>query len=400
MALEETTLRLRLSSILWALKTMTTAAPKLDPKAPGKLRRAWNRLRGGEITPARAFWSVAIGVFVGVQPTPGVHVFIVLGVCVPLRLDAALSYLAANISIPPVAPFLWFASFQVGSRILFGHFAALSVEDARALVHAPGSMLGALAIGSVVFGAGLASVFGSLAYVLARMRGARVVSPESAYGDAIARTAQRYARATKRRASLHYVRAKLLRDPCTRAIFDRAPLGDVLDLGCGRGQLALFLLESGAATSVLGCEWDATKLDLARRAADGLEARFTCGDVRDAEVQPADTVLLVDVLHYFSIPEQDALLTRAARLVRPGGRLLVREASAGHGVRSFLTQLFERIGRALRINRGERLVFRDVARAFVPVLEASGMVCAVEPCWEGTPLSNVLLIARAPERGR
>jgi uncharacterized protein (DUF2062 family) len=141
-------------------------------KAPLRvlLHRGWERLRGGELTPLRAFWSVAVGLFVGVQPTPGLHLPVVLAVCVPLRLDVALSYLATNVSIPPVAPFLWLASIQIGERILAGRFAPLTVEGTRALVRAPGPLLSALVLGSIVLGALLGAMGGSLAYVMARLR--------------------------------------------------------------------------------------------------------------------------------------------------------------------------------------------------------------------------------------
>jgi|SRR5579859_7551069 len=135
-----------------------------------QLGRAWSRLRGGELTPSRAFWSVAVGVFVGVQPTPGLHTPLVLAISVPLRLDAAVSYVATNVSIPPVAPFLWFASLQIGSRILTGHFAPLTVEGMGALVRAPGTLLGALVLGSIVLGASLGAAGGALAHAVARAR--------------------------------------------------------------------------------------------------------------------------------------------------------------------------------------------------------------------------------------
>jgi uncharacterized protein (DUF2062 family) len=140
---------------------------ELPNKAPlrEQFRRAWKRLRGGKLTPARAFWSVALGLFVGVQPTPGLHLPVVLAVCVPLRLDGALGYLATNISIPPVAPFLWLAALQTGERILTGRFAPLTKEGMRALIRAPGPLLGALVLGSIVLGALLGLVGGSLAYV-------------------------------------------------------------------------------------------------------------------------------------------------------------------------------------------------------------------------------------------
>ena len=135
-----------------------------------QLRGAWTRLRGGQLTPARAFWSVAVGLFVGVQPTPGLHLAVVLAVCVPLHLDAALSYLATNVSIPPVAPLLWLASIQIGERILTGRFAPVTVGGMRELVRAPGVLLGALVLGSIVLGTLLGTAGGSLAYVMARRR--------------------------------------------------------------------------------------------------------------------------------------------------------------------------------------------------------------------------------------
>ncbi len=221
---------------------------------------------------------------------------------------------------------------------------------------------------------------------------------------AIERTAARFARASTARASAGYVASKLRRDPAVAAIAGRAPLGDVIDIGCGRGQLAVLLLESGAASRVLGLDHDAEKVALATRAAEGLSATFRVGDARAGDARAgdaragdegeADTVLLVDVLHYMPPDDQDALLRLAASLVRPGGRVLVREATTGMGLRTALTRAAEHVGVALRVNRGQVLAFRDVARELVPVLEGAGLRCAVEPCWAGTPLANVLLEAR------
>lgn len=219
--------------------------------------------------------------------------------------------------------------------------------------------------------------------------------------EAIERTALRYARATKRHGTRHYVVGKLRRDPATRAIAELAPLGDVLDIGCGRGQLDVFLLECGAARSVRGFDWDAEKVALAQRAAEGLAATFDVGDATSAKLAPADTVLLVDVLHYVDVDAQDELLRAAAGMVRPGGRLVLREATRGQGWRSFVTESVERFSRLVRFNLGSRIAIRDVAREIVPALEASAMMCTVEPCWSGTPFANVLVVAtREPAPAR
>ncbi|MFO0679857.1 MAG: class I SAM-dependent methyltransferase [Polyangiaceae bacterium] len=213
------------------------------------------------------------------------------------------------------------------------------------------------------------------------------------FDDAARRTAERYASATNSRATYHYVRGKLRGDPSTRAVFSRAPLGDVLDLGAGRGQLDVLLLEAGAATRIHGLDWDAPKIALARAASKGLDATFEVADMETATLPSADTVLMIDVLHYVDRERQDALLARALGAVRPGGRLLLREADAGRGLRSFFTLLPERIGTALAINRGERVLFRDVEGELAPIARNLGFEVHVEPCWGGTPLSNVLFVA-------
>jgi 2-polyprenyl-3-methyl-5-hydroxy-6-metoxy-1,4-benzoquinol methylase len=213
---------------------------------------------------------------------------------------------------------------------------------------------------------------------------------------ALQRTADRFARATDRPSQRHFTREKLRRDPVARALASAGLLGSVLDVGCGRGQLSLLLLELGLAERVVGCDWDRAKVDLGNRAAEELAARFTTEDVASADLEAADTVLLVDVLHYLDAAKQDALLARTARKVKPGGRLFVREASLGFGWRSAFTSFVERISQAVKFNLGERIAIRHVEREFVPLLEREGMRCRVTPCWSGTPFANVLLTAERP----
>ena len=113
--------------------------------------------------------------------------------------------------------------------------------------------------------------------------------------------------------------------------------------------------------------------------------------MRTVDFGPADTVLLIDVLHYLTIAEQDAMLDRAAAAVRPGGRLLVREAEPRLGWRSWMTLAEERIFTSVGVNRGERVRFRS-ASEIASRMEAAGLRCAVQPAWGKTPFSNVLVI--------
>jgi SAM-dependent methyltransferase len=196
------------------------------------------------------------------------------------------------------------------------------------------------------------------------------------------------------RTRFHWVRSKLLGDPVAKLAVELSS-GSLLDVGTGRGQVPLLLLLLGRVTRVHGIDWDAAKIAAARHAGAGLDATFVQGDVRDAPFVAADTVLLLDVLHYFTVEQQDALLDRAAAAVRPGGRILVREADASAGWRSAMTLWEERTFTFLRVNRGERVRFRT-ARELAARLEAAGLDCEVRPAWRGTPFANVLLVGRRP----
>lgn len=353
------------------------------------IRGAWARLRGGQLTPGKAAASVALGLIVGVTPLWGLHLWIVLGVGLALRLDVPLAYLAANISIPPLLPFITAAEIEIGALLRTGAFLGLT----RAEIGARGvaAFLKDLWIGTAVLGPALATVFGGVTYAaVAHRRGGAAPAPAPPE-DPIERVAARYAHGSI--ATRMYVAGKLRSDPVGSAVValgHHAPLGAVLDLGCGRGQLALLLLEAGVATEVHGLDWDAAKVDEATRAAEGLRATFAPGDVRTFDAEPADTVLLIDVLHYFTESEQSEILARAAGAAQK--RLVVRDIDPERGLRSALTRLQERLTTRAKYNTGERVRVRSM-REVRRELEALGFTVTIEPCWGKTPFSNVLVVA-------
>ncbi|KYG09987.1 hypothetical protein BE21_14825 [Sorangium cellulosum] len=407
-------------------------------------RRAWRELRGSELSAGRTAVAVAIGLFIGSQPIFGCHTPLVLLLCLWFRLDAAIAWVAANISNPLFAPALLTAEFQVGAYLRTGRWLRLheKMSWAQALSEFPEYML----LGAPVVGLALAALGGGLVFALVALKRRRAPSlqrggmepyrlPEDAppWVHAIERVAARYSpqegATPAQRTRFHYVRFKLLGDPVARLIADIAgdrpgALGEVLDIGTGAGQLPILLLELGRAARARGFDWDRAKIEDARRARGGdpgaplppspsprgssgeqpaphvappLAAEFWCADAREAELGDADTVLLIDLLHYFRVEEQDAILRRAAAAVRPGGRLLVREADTERGLRSSITLLEERIFTALRFNRGERVRFRP-AREIVALLEQLGFSCETRPAWGKTPFSNVLIVGTRADR--
>jgi O-methyltransferase involved in polyketide biosynthesis len=106
----------------------------------------------------------------------------------------------------------------------------------------------------------------------------------------------------------------------------------------------------------------------------------------------ADTLLLIDVLHYLAPDEQTALLERAAASLPPGGRLLVRELDAAQRLRAWPAMLAERIARGIGYNRGPALSF-TTADEIVSRLETLGLTCRVD---RTGGLANVLIVAERP----
>lgn len=347
----------------------------------------WQRLRGTPGSPTRAALGVAVGLFIGCQPLYGLHLVLVLAVCLPLRLDAVSSYLAANISNPLFAPFLILAEVEVGA-LLTGR--AVGFDLARARASGAAGFAEQLLIGSLALGAVLSLLGFAVSFFIARQLGAarRGAAPDP-FEAACERVRARYARAPA--ADRYYVAAKLATDPVFPLIAALpGHFGRVWDVGCGRGQLGLLLLELGRAAQVQGCDTDARKIEVATLA--GPEARFGVADAVSVDLGGADTILLIDVLHYLPPAEQDSLLQAAAAAVARGGRLLIRELDASPSARGKVTRFFEWCARRTGFNRGRATHYRP-AQVLTQLLEQQGLTTSVQGASARTPFANVLIVA-------
>ena len=139
-------------------------------------RQAWRRLRGGELTPCRAALSVGLGLVIGMTPAFGLHWLIVIAVCVPLRLDTGVAYLAANISMPFIAPFITFAEVEAGALLLHGRFMAMSPSDLKAA--GIGTLVAERVVGTAVLAPATGAVGGSVAYAFVAWRRRRATRAE------------------------------------------------------------------------------------------------------------------------------------------------------------------------------------------------------------------------------
>jgi len=114
--------------------------------------------------------AVGMGAMVGTSPFFGLHAPIAILLSRVLRLNSIAATLGTQVSLPFLAPFLIFASVQIGHLLLSGHWLDLSVgslDVAGAQAFMTAWLLGSLVLGSVLGGV----TFLVTRSVLGRMRG-------------------------------------------------------------------------------------------------------------------------------------------------------------------------------------------------------------------------------------
>ncbi|MBC7996210.1 MAG: class I SAM-dependent methyltransferase [Rhizobacter sp.] len=208
-----------------------------------------------------------------------------------------------------------------------------------------------------------------------------------------------------------FAHGKLGFDPVFQHLLSQgliAPRARVLDIGCGQGLLAsllracTLLAQQGqwpsqwaaapAAVRVTGIDLRPRDIERAK-ASLGDAAEFVCGDMRLIPFPEADTVVLLDVLHYINVAEQNEVLVRVRRALPPHGTLLLRvgDATARLGFR--FSQWVDTVVAWARTRRVVPLAGRPLAE-WVAQLESLGFDVCSQPMSRGTLFSNVLLVAK------
>lgn len=211
-----------------------------------------------------------------------------------------------------------------------------------------------------------------------------------------------------------WARGKLAYDPIFDALIKMNVFTSdmcVMDLGCGRGLLAAWLLAAESLATqgqwpggsqpakglrFRGVELMAREADCGNRALRplyGQRVQLSGGDMRLADLSGTDAIAILDVLHYIPVNEQENLLDRVRAALGPGGVFVTRVGNADGGLRFKFSRL---VDRCMSFAQGHRLAptWCRPLPAWIETLERRGFGVEATPMSRGTPFANVMLIAR------
>lgn len=208
-----------------------------------------------------------------------------------------------------------------------------------------------------------------------------------------------------------FARSKMRRDRVFRQLLEHGWVTSgqtIADLGCGQGLLAACLAAASEAdreqrwppgwapaphgTFVLG--FDLGERQVLQAQAAGLpNARFTVADMRDVDLPPCDIAACIDTLHYLPLADQDRMLLRARRALRPGGLLLLRVHDSTAPWRWRLGLMIDRLTRGFQ-GGGFGPVHGRTVQAWTSALSQAGFTVETFPMNGRPPFANRLLVAR------
>lgn len=118
--------------------------------------------------------------------------------------------------------------------------------------------------------------------------------------------------------------------------------GRVYDIGCGYGYFSMMMAYMSPQRNILGLDFDEEKIKIAHHANHDLEhLNFVASDANAYNYEPAEAIIISDVLHYMSEAQQQLLLTKCVSALTGTGVLIIRDADSSKATRHWGTKVSE-----------------------------------------------------------
>lgn len=176
--------------------------------------------------------------------------------------------------------------------------------------------------------------------------------------------------------------------PQMLAELEKEPFDAVLDVGCGTGAVLALLHEKYPDRRYVGLDLTPEMIEVARtKVAPGME--FVVGDAENLPFDEAsfDAVLCSNSFHHY--PNPAAFLAGALRVLRPGGRLILRDYTSSDPVVWLMNHVELPLARL--VGHGDVRVLKQ--REFVELAQAAGFEVLVMEAQKGF---RAHLVARRP----
>jgi SAM-dependent methyltransferase len=339
------------------------------------------------LDPGHAAAAVFLGIFIGIVPIYGFQTLAAVGVALLFRLNKPLTVAGTFINNPLLLPLIVVASVDLGCFLRGSPFPPLNASSLTG-AHLKQELLAGV-IGSVPLGILVGGVGAAITALVIRLK----APANPGLRDRIRFVNGLFARCA--RADRGFVRWKLRLDRIFGLLAaENLGSGTVVDLGCGYGMALGFAAFGDSSRRLVGCDLDAHRIAIAREALGALNADLSVADVRRLDLPPAGLILILDVLQYLPVDDQQALLQRCCSALAPQGMLIFRVHDCERGLWSTITMAFDRLifacGRA-----GVRPLMLSAAE-YHSVLENAGMQVEQRRFRNRLPLAHILFIAKKP----
>jgi 2-polyprenyl-3-methyl-5-hydroxy-6-metoxy-1,4-benzoquinol methylase len=196
-----------------------------------------------------------------------------------------------------------------------------------------------------------------------------------------------------------FVRGRLALAPL-EAVAARVLGTSILDVGCGHGVLVALLVDGHPERHVLGIDPDERKISWARASVgrnEGCEFH-ACTIETLAATRPGefDTVVVADVLYLLPQPRWPRFLDAARRLLRPGGRFVLKDVEDDGSWRVTKALWQERVMvRLLRRTHSSGGIGFVSRATWLRTLASSGFAIDETTAFDGYSAPHVLFTAHA-----